>query len=46
MKKFYICIVMILFLILICIVWSAISLEKTNAHLEHWDHIIKEAENG
>ena len=44
MKTFYILIAVILFIILVCIAWSALSLERIDSQLEQWDKIIEEAE--
>lgn len=43
-KAFIIFIAITLFFIFICVAWSAVNQEKTNAQLERWDRILEEAE--
>lgn len=44
MKGLIILIAVVLVFVFICIAWSALSLERIDQQLEHWDHIIEQAE--
>ena len=44
MKGLIILIAVVLVFVFICIAWSAISLERIDAKLEHWDQVLEQAE--
>ena len=44
MKGLLIFIAITLFVIFMCVAWSAMNQEKINMQLEHWDHVLQEVE--